>query len=240
VLVSQAFVERPQRAQQGLRRRAVLIVRRHRAAQLKDREDGLASRGPEPVGHIVQALAARGIDAAVVLARRRKDVTRHARTAAGAGAELVVAAGGDRTVAAVARGLLHTNAVLGILPFGAKRNAVAARLGIPAGLDAACDLLARGEAHAIDIAHLNALDRADPATPFTRSTMGLGAPPIPSDGMPDGGWWGGPPKTHEPARRSVPERAPWRPRKVSEGAPTRLAELPAAQLVIVGPATSGG
>lgn len=70
--------------------RAILIVRPDRSTQPKGREGHMNPGGKEQVGGVVQALAARGIDAKVRVAPRRKDATRHARAAAGAGAELVV------------------------------------------------------------------------------------------------------------------------------------------------------
>jgi YegS/Rv2252/BmrU family lipid kinase len=56
---------------------------------------------------------------------------------------LVVAAGGDGTVSAVADALAGTNTPLGILPLGTA-NVLARELGIPLDLDAACRLLVGG------------------------------------------------------------------------------------------------
>ena len=57
------------------------------------------------------------------------------------GFDLVVAAGGDGTVAAVADGLVGAEAALGILPIGTA-NVIARDLGVPLDLDGACGLLA--------------------------------------------------------------------------------------------------
>lgn len=57
------------------------------------------------------------------------------------GCNLVVAAGGDGTVSAVADALAGTDATLGIVPLGTA-NVLAGELGIPLDLDAACRLLA--------------------------------------------------------------------------------------------------
>lgn len=77
------------------------------------------------------------------------DLAALARTAADAGQDVVVA-GGDGTVSAVAAALLdHPHATLGILAMGSFNN-MARGFGIPVTLDAALDVIARGEAGLID------------------------------------------------------------------------------------------
>lgn len=58
----------------------------------------------------------------------------------GEGVDLVVAAGGDGTIAGVAGGLVDTGAPLGVLPLGTG-NVFARELGIPEGTQAALELL---------------------------------------------------------------------------------------------------
>lgn len=76
----------------------------------------------------------------------RQDLAAVAREAAGRGVDVVVAAGGDGTVSAVANGLVGTGVPLGILPLGTA-NVLARELAIPIDLEAACTLL--GGAHLI-------------------------------------------------------------------------------------------
>ncbi len=69
-----------------------------------------------------------------------EDVARVVQDALVRGCDMVVAAGGDGTISAVANGLAHTEIPLGILPIGTG-NVLAQELGIPLDLDAACRLL---------------------------------------------------------------------------------------------------
>jgi YegS/Rv2252/BmrU family lipid kinase len=62
------------------------------------------------------------------------DITSVARQATAQGFNLVVAAGGDGTISAVANGLLGSSACLGIIPLGTA-NVLARELGIPLSLD---------------------------------------------------------------------------------------------------------
>jgi YegS/Rv2252/BmrU family lipid kinase len=68
-------------------------------------------------------------------------VERIAREAQGRGYEMVVAAGGDGTVSAVAEGLVGTETPLGIIPLGTA-NVLARELGISVELEGAVQLLA--------------------------------------------------------------------------------------------------
>jgi diacylglycerol kinase (ATP) len=77
-----------------------------------------------------------------------------AHKAAGEHADLVIAAGGDGTLHAVASGLIGGESTLGIIPMGTMNN-LAHSLGIPLSVAAACAVLARGETRTIDVGQIN-------------------------------------------------------------------------------------
>ena len=69
-----------------------------------------------------------------------EDVAAIVRAACARGAELVVAAGGDGTVASVVNGVWQSNACFGILPAGTG-NLLARAMGIPTAAEPALDLI---------------------------------------------------------------------------------------------------
>ncbi len=77
-----------------------------------------------------------------------------ARQLAAERSDCVIAVGGDGTIHSVARGLLGSKSVLGIIPAGTMNN-LAYSLGIPADLQTACAILANGETRAIDVGSIN-------------------------------------------------------------------------------------
>jgi YegS/Rv2252/BmrU family lipid kinase len=78
------------------------------------------------------------------------DATALARQAAAAGAELVVAAGGDGTVHEAAAGLVSTATTLGVLPLGSMMN-IARALNIPRDLDGAAAVIRDGQRVRMDV-----------------------------------------------------------------------------------------
>ncbi len=68
--------------------------------------------------------------------------------------ELVIAAGGDGTIHAVATGLIGTQSTLGIIPTGTMNN-LAHSLNIPDTIPAACEAIAKGETRLIDVGKIN-------------------------------------------------------------------------------------
>ncbi len=79
---------------------------------------------------------------------------KQAKQAAMAGADIVIAAGGDGTLHAVASGLVGTQSALGIIATGTMNN-IAHSLEIPEEIPEACKTIAYGETSKIDIGKVN-------------------------------------------------------------------------------------
>ena len=82
------------------------------------------------------------------------DASTFAAEAAAAGADAVVALGGDGTVNEVVNGLDGTTTPLGVIPIGTA-NDFARQVGIPMDVDHAMDVILRRKARAIDTGELN-------------------------------------------------------------------------------------
>jgi YegS/Rv2252/BmrU family lipid kinase len=82
------------------------------------------------------------------------DARRFASEAAAAGAEIVLAIGGDGTANETAWGLLGTTAALGLVPMGSG-NGLARTLGVPLRPDAALAVLAEAVPRAMDVGMVN-------------------------------------------------------------------------------------
>lgn len=68
--------------------------------------------------------------------------------------DLVIVGGGDGTLNAAVDGLVDTQLPLGILPLGTA-NDLARTLGIPTSLSDACEIIAKGQVHRIDLGWVN-------------------------------------------------------------------------------------
>lgn len=100
-------------------------------------------RGRSVFEPLAAECAARGISLAIEWSGTPDEATALARAAAAAGAELVIAAGGDGTINKVAEGLLGSSAALGIVP-GGTVNVLARALGIGTRPAAAFAALLKG------------------------------------------------------------------------------------------------
>lgn len=109
---------------------------------------------PEWVSELERKLDGAGLPAGISLAETGEQIVDAATRAVSDGARMVVAAGGDGTVSAVASCLAGTDVVLGVLPLGTL-NHFAKDLGIPLGLDDALRTIAEGEPVAVDAGEVN-------------------------------------------------------------------------------------
>jgi diacylglycerol kinase (ATP) len=105
-------------------------------------------------GMIEAFLAEGGRKGAVFVTERRGHATELAASAVKAGADVVVAVGGDGTVNEVAGALIDTPAALGIVPCGSG-NGLARHLGISLRPAAALAVLAGGHARRVDAGEAN-------------------------------------------------------------------------------------
>jgi YegS/Rv2252/BmrU family lipid kinase len=91
---------------------------------------------------------------AVVDARSDTDLADRIAEAIASPAQVIVAAGGDGTITALAAALVEKDKSLAILPLGTV-NALAKDLNVPLDLASAVAALATGEAHRIDVGEVN-------------------------------------------------------------------------------------
>jgi diacylglycerol kinase (ATP) len=91
-----------------------------------------------------------GLGADLVITESEDEALAATRDAVAKGYEIVVAAGGDGTVGAVARELLGKETALGIMPLGSVMN-VARMLDIPRDLEGAAAIVATGEVRTVDV-----------------------------------------------------------------------------------------
>jgi diacylglycerol kinase (ATP) len=103
---------------------------------------------------LLEGLRAYGIEPQLLHTTREDSGWGMAKRAAHEGAELVIVAGGDGTVHAVANGLVGTPSVMSIIPTGTLNN-LARSLDIPDTIPAACLAIATGETRAIDVGMIN-------------------------------------------------------------------------------------
>jgi len=112
------------------------------------------TKNEEHINELLLCLRGHGIDATCQVTSTVDDCSKLAHEAAVAGYDIVAAAGGDGTIQSVVSGLVGTNTALGILPMGTMNN-LARSLGIPLDVMEACDTLAMGIAHPIDVGYVN-------------------------------------------------------------------------------------
>jgi diacylglycerol kinase (ATP) len=109
---------------------------------------------PATLQAVEDALTAAGLDFERVLSQFPGHATLLARDAVREGCKLVIAAGGDGTVAEAGAGLVHAETVLGIMPLGSIMN-MARTLCIPRDLHGAARTIAEGQVLAMDAGSVN-------------------------------------------------------------------------------------
>ena len=112
------------------------------------------AENPELLTELADALQNQGIQTEICTTTPDEDGEGLAADAAKAGAKLVIVAGGDGTIEAVARGLVHTQTVLGIIPLGTRNN-IASSLNIPTDLTQAIQTLLEGGRDRFDMGKAN-------------------------------------------------------------------------------------
>jgi YegS/Rv2252/BmrU family lipid kinase len=111
--------------------------------------------GPDdPQTRILELFRAEGEAPRVLHPEDGRDLAAVARDAAQSSERIVVAAGGDGTVSAVAGALAGSDKILGVLPVGTL-NHFAKDLGIPLDLETAVRTIKGGEVAAIDVGEVN-------------------------------------------------------------------------------------
>lgn len=111
--------------------------------------------GPDdPQARIVELFRAQGEAPRVLQANGERDICAVAREAAQSDERIVVAAGGDGTISAVAGVLVGTDKVLGVLPVGTL-NHFAKDLGIPLDLETAIRTIKEGNITPVDVGEVN-------------------------------------------------------------------------------------
>jgi YegS/Rv2252/BmrU family lipid kinase len=152
------------------RRRALLII---------NTKSGPANDSISHVRDVVELLAGHGITVDVRVKLRKRQAREEARRAARSGVPLVIAAGGDGTIEAVAAGLVGSDAVLGIVPLGTYNN-VAACLGLPFDVAEACALIGAGPVRRIDVGLVTARGRKRPRIFLELAAAGVTAALMPA------------------------------------------------------------
>ena len=118
--------------------------------------NGTAGQGcpPDWAASVEARCRAQGLQALVVVVDGGEAILRATIDAMRRGARLIVAAGGDGTVSAVASRVAGTGVALGVLPLGTL-NHFAKDLGIPLELDEALAVLGDGRIVDVDIGEVN-------------------------------------------------------------------------------------
>ena len=111
--------------------------------------------GPDdPQARITELFRSKGQEPRLMQPNGEHDISAASRAAAASSERIVIAAGGDGTISAVAAALAGTEKILGILPVGTL-NHFAKDLRIPLDLEAAVGTIMNGKVAALDVGEVN-------------------------------------------------------------------------------------
>jgi YegS/Rv2252/BmrU family lipid kinase len=124
-----------------------------RAKLIANPGSGNALENPAHLELAVHCLTEHGIEVDVAFAAPKEEALTIAKNAVKNGYKIVIAMGGDGTIGEVIRGIAGSKATLGLL-VGGTMNDIAASLGIPEDIEAACALIASGHTRKLDLGQI--------------------------------------------------------------------------------------
>lgn len=113
-----------------------------------------SNRCAQEASQLAELLARNHLEARIVVAEAGDSVTALAERAVSEGSDIVIGAGGDGTINAIANALVGTEVALGVVPLGTF-NHFAKDLKIPLETEAAIANVASGETTRIDVGEVN-------------------------------------------------------------------------------------
>lgn len=155
-----------------------------RARLIMNPISGIDEPNPMKLPDIIAVLEEEGIRADLAFTKPDESPALIAQRAVEEGYDMVIVGGGDGTVSAVAKGLLHAPIPLGIVPIGTYNN-IARSLDIPMDIRQACQVVARGQITSIDVGQAN-----DEYYFLEAAGVGLDATLFPLGEEIKGGRWG--------------------------------------------------
>ena len=127
---------------------------------------GAGHHGEDTQAQIAGVFQSQNIAIRILVARHGGEIAALAQEAARSDSEIIVAAGGDGTIDAIAAALTGTGKILGVLPLGTF-NLFAKRLNIPLELTPAVQIILNGRTAEINVGEVNG------RTFLSRSSVGL-------------------------------------------------------------------
>jgi diacylglycerol kinase (ATP) len=128
-------------------------MKSNRAKLIVNPVSGKAEETPARLEQAVLYLNEHGIEVDVAFAAPKEEALTIAKNAVKNGYKIVIVMGGDGTIGEVIRGIVGSKATLGIL-VGGTMNDIAASLGIPEDIEAACELIASGQTRQLDLGQI--------------------------------------------------------------------------------------